>query len=569
MKDLAALSSVPTHNTATEAVAHMDEEITKQMSLLCNLRARRNTFLPVFRLPPETLAIIFIHSARDYHKKKRPSILRIPDWINVSYVCRHWRDVALSCPTLWTYLFTVSLRWTEELLARSRQALLKIRVPFRRRHGLCWSSLMSKLMNHVDRIQELHLHLPTAALAAFLTKRLLRAPHLQHLDLKVLGADPSVGLPSVLFPGCTPALRILELTQCAVPLYRHAPSGLTMLSLCQVSFRSDNDTEALRLVLSRLPNLAVLYFQGPLAGARRLIHTKAFDPQKVNLLSLVRLLVVSPISTVVALLSCVNIPLKTKVRLEFQSESTVSMRDHVPIARALAQRFDVPKDLALSSPTIRSMVIKPALHGRTFIFSAKERDCDPCFQKDPYKSWNCDIPLSIKVAEESCLTGFVGGCIIRCICCSIPLADVQSLHIVQPLSASTFWKEMLGLLPGLRYIKLSKGYMPDMAPALLVENPNEHTPDGPDSTNYAFASALEELELYRMKLSYADDDFECPLTHVLWARSGLKNRVTRIECGESNRYAFSTDGSDTDGSDTDGSDTDWSEDTSSTDSGVE
>jgi hypothetical protein len=46
-------------------------------------------------------------------------------WVNVSYVCRHWRNVALNCATLWTYLFVMSPRWTEELLARSKAGTIE------------------------------------------------------------------------------------------------------------------------------------------------------------------------------------------------------------------------------------------------------------------------------------------------------------------------------------------------------------------------------------------------------------------------------------------------------------
>ncbi|KAF8557608.1 hypothetical protein OG21DRAFT_1505103 [Imleria badia] len=52
----------------------------------------------------------------------------LPVCLAGSSVCRYWRGVALDCPTLWAYHFVVSLRWTEELLARSQQTSLKIRI---------------------------------------------------------------------------------------------------------------------------------------------------------------------------------------------------------------------------------------------------------------------------------------------------------------------------------------------------------------------------------------------------------------------------------------------------------
>ncbi|KAF8437306.1 hypothetical protein L210DRAFT_2365089 [Boletus edulis BED1] len=125
-------SSMPIPDMAVAAQARrVDEEIAKQIRLLCDLQTQRNSFLPISRLPIETLAAIFIYSARDYHHSGHPT-RTAPDWVNVSYVCRHWRNVALNCATLWSYLFVVSPRWTEELLARSKQASLKL-------HAICIS----------------------------------------------------------------------------------------------------------------------------------------------------------------------------------------------------------------------------------------------------------------------------------------------------------------------------------------------------------------------------------------------------------------------------------------------
>jgi hypothetical protein len=53
---------------AAEAQARTDEEITKHILSLCNLRTRRNTFSLISRLPTETLAAVFVHYARDYSK---------------------------------------------------------------------------------------------------------------------------------------------------------------------------------------------------------------------------------------------------------------------------------------------------------------------------------------------------------------------------------------------------------------------------------------------------------------------------------------------------------------------
>ena len=110
----------------------------------------------IFRLPDEILASIFTHGARDYHEGNGHASFCVLDWVSVSYVCRHWRDAALDCPILWTYHFTMSLRWTEELMARSKQASLKIRIEYSSLGSRSWwSDLVEKVLNHAERIQDL------------------------------------------------------------------------------------------------------------------------------------------------------------------------------------------------------------------------------------------------------------------------------------------------------------------------------------------------------------------------------------------------------------------------------
>lgn len=72
---------------------------------------------PICRLPPELLSSIFLQYTRQWHCECRStSTAEIPRWVDVSYVCRYWRNVSLNCSSLWTRLFFVSPRWMDELL---------------------------------------------------------------------------------------------------------------------------------------------------------------------------------------------------------------------------------------------------------------------------------------------------------------------------------------------------------------------------------------------------------------------------------------------------------------------
>lgn len=123
---------------------------------------------------------------------------------------RMFAIIGASCPTLWSYHFVVSSRWTEELLVRSKQALLKIRlvvtgIP---KSGSWWLGSLKKLMDHAERIQACTLCAPASCIANIFSRLSSRAPRLQNLKISATGYYSS-NLPLVLFDGDTPALRTL------------------------------------------------------------------------------------------------------------------------------------------------------------------------------------------------------------------------------------------------------------------------------------------------------------------------------------------------------------------------
>jgi len=139
------------------AQRRIDQEVTRHIRSLRDLCFQRNTFSPIFRLPPEILAEIFVQGAR-YHHERCLSRTDVPEWVNVSYVCRQWRNIALHCPTLWGYLFLQSQQWTETLLARSKQVPLNISVGIGHPRDEWLYPLMEKVADHAERIQELRLY---------------------------------------------------------------------------------------------------------------------------------------------------------------------------------------------------------------------------------------------------------------------------------------------------------------------------------------------------------------------------------------------------------------------------
>ncbi|KAI0316917.1 hypothetical protein OF83DRAFT_1059563, partial [Amylostereum chailletii] len=110
----------------------LDDEIEALLTSLARVRHRRNALAPVHTLPSEILLKIFGQLSVDWAPRKgngsrgEPSF--VLGWIRVTHVCRHWREVALFAPTLWSdvKVESYSYPWIEEVVRRSGTAPLSL-----------------------------------------------------------------------------------------------------------------------------------------------------------------------------------------------------------------------------------------------------------------------------------------------------------------------------------------------------------------------------------------------------------------------------------------------------------
>ncbi|KAF8433049.1 hypothetical protein L210DRAFT_3763759 [Boletus edulis BED1] len=536
---------MPIPNMAVAAQArHVNEEIAKQIRFLCDLQTQRNSCSLISRFPTEILAAIFICSARDYHNTHTGYPTQTaPDWVNVSYVCRHWRNVALNCATLWSYLFITSRRWTEELLARSKQASLKLHAEVYLSHRGAddrWLCFVRRVMNHIERIQELHLNLPHIC-DHFLSSP---APRLQNLKIMVgFQNELSSQQFSALFDGDTPALRTLELSCCPVPWHSFTLNGLTTLSLRFVPIHLQQNMVEFLATLSCVQDLRHLYLEYAFASTAGFLSSPEFHSfQKINLPRLSRLLIAAPLSTVIAFVACVNIPSTAEIKLDCGTEDGVSLHDYATLFSVLAQRFSTSTSQALSSPTFRSLVIDLAGYRTALTLSSLEHDYDS-FDLVLQQDWGCNPPLKIRVRSFVSDTRSSLDCILGDIASFVPLMDVQSVHVINPPVLPAIWRSALGHLPNLRYLKLSSGDLPDLAPVFSLtdittsegaEGQGGHTNQSPDRM---LAPALEELELHGFSFRKRLKKDKCPvdvqaLCEALATREGSSGQLTITQCIE-------------------------------------
>lgn len=486
----------------------LDDQIAALTLMLCNLRTQRNTLSPVSRLPPEILASIFIQCARNHQKNR----WGIPDWVNVSYVCRHWRGVALNCSTLWSFLFVSSRHWTDELLARSKTAPLKICVDSEYPKHSKEMILLERVAHRANRIQDLCLRLACREAERILSLLSSPAPLLQTLQISVerpnyLGGTALVQ--GVLFDGYTPALRKLELINYAFPLTSPTLCGITSLRLRDLGASFQPTLASLMIALSRMQDLAHLYLENALPSARTSSVDQSFgNSGKISFPKLSRLSIVAPFTTVVLLLSCFDIPLTTEVRLRCCFEADAE--DHTPIHPVLAKRFIASNDQTLALvPTIRTCFIETASATVGFIFSTAKRDSGRHAYSASTTSydlgrlnedWDCHIPLKVDVVLRTSLSKDRED-LARGICRSVPLTNIQSAHFSFDSGtalSSGFWTKTFGHLEELRHVKLSGVNLQGLVRALsptLHRLPKDKSGDLASRSVQTFAPALEELEL--------------------------------------------------------------------------
>ncbi|KAG6909767.1 hypothetical protein DXG01_015483 [Tephrocybe rancida] len=255
-------SSRELKRTAHEQICR---RIVELEALIHTLKKTINTISDPARLPDEILTEVFHWVAAT---EQDQSCSR-PKWIDVTYVCSHWREVALRSSSLWSaisvkdlatpprplyghYLLTPfptqsllqnhieSPQWLEEKIIRSKAAKLYVIATIGQ--NSISQELARLFENNIHRIRELTI-LPTTATHF---SPMASLPILAHnadlmrsltICLPVLpdafhnAYRAKAELPSNLFGGYAPHLQWLSLNGCSVPRYQPALKNLTTLQI--------------------------------------------------------------------------------------------------------------------------------------------------------------------------------------------------------------------------------------------------------------------------------------------------------------------------------------------------
>ncbi|KAI8974825.1 hypothetical protein BD414DRAFT_524785 [Trametes punicea] len=255
--------------------ALMNEVHMNEASLSC-IRAKidaLSTFLvPVFRLPPEVLVLIFKAGGRMPHDGPvSESSMPRPFPLVVASVSRQWRDIAINTPDLWT---NVTIRhprphnWVPLCLQRSCGQPIDITIDCRST-GLLTApvvdGIMSMLMSHVHRWRRFALMTSDPATVYAIGRRLAdaSAPQLRHLQLSLSGSsgNQEVVLHDILQGGAE-ALSSIRFDSLATPWGSAPLVNLTTIDLRWLWLRTRLQYDQFRDMLAASPRLRALILRG-------------------------------------------------------------------------------------------------------------------------------------------------------------------------------------------------------------------------------------------------------------------------------------------------------------------
>ncbi|KAL0574623.1 hypothetical protein V5O48_007349, partial [Marasmius crinis-equi] len=205
--------------TCDISISEIDKIERKLQIAASVLRGLRNSLQPINKIPPEVLAEIFMQT-----KQNLPSFLPLVkggirsfdnhSWLSLVHVCRHWRGVVASYPTLWGTIDNLRGGEKPEIcLKRSRSAPLDVFLSITGPEFAPISpELLESLGTHTSRFRQFHVNTDGWFSQTPIYQSLKDpAPLLYSLSIVTKGRDVTGGVLPPIFSNDMPSLRQLTL----------------------------------------------------------------------------------------------------------------------------------------------------------------------------------------------------------------------------------------------------------------------------------------------------------------------------------------------------------------------
>ena len=206
----------------TQRLTHpfqMDDLENDASEVLLLVRFLKNSLAPINRIPVEVLSLIPEYCDEGYADQ----VL-----ITLTHVCHSWRDVLISCSSLWTTLDLVNVEKTRTYIERSKASPLRIHLYEDRDDGANYLyDAFSLVIPHIPRLKSLVID--ADVFPDILEHFRCHVPFLERLSVDI--AARYLDRDSRLFDGDLPSLRELALRGVGVRLPWNNMANLRVLEL--------------------------------------------------------------------------------------------------------------------------------------------------------------------------------------------------------------------------------------------------------------------------------------------------------------------------------------------------
>ncbi|KAJ7200039.1 hypothetical protein GGX14DRAFT_572470 [Mycena pura] len=233
-----------TRFTAPNDLSALDAQVAWHYTQIATLKAKRNSMVPILRLPNEILSRIFTFYTRDSDS------LFDTKWTQISLVCRRWHGLALAERALLLVLNVNKRRWNAALAQIKHSAAPRLAIKVSAFPSAYYPSF---IFNESKRIHALE----------YFSFPILASLSLSSHDNRNFSPGGFSSLPDVLFDGHLPSLRALSLS--GIPLPWNRVSNLKALALtnCSNSATSvPSKFDDLLAMIRACPRLCTLRLEG-------------------------------------------------------------------------------------------------------------------------------------------------------------------------------------------------------------------------------------------------------------------------------------------------------------------
>ncbi|KAF5341934.1 hypothetical protein D9611_001279 [Ephemerocybe angulata] len=232
-------------NTQTHRT-RLEERLLELEAEARAIKYYQNTLAPINCLPPEIISIIFLIVA-ERAPNRFPSYRQGPSvdmsWLPcTTQVCRRWREIALSCPALWSHISFATPELTQLMLLRSKNTPISVTFvalswpggkgyPRHIFDALSWQSHRLKSIELLNRGNAtFDYDTETIYLDDVLSNCSGPMPILESLRLSDQQGR-GFKFPGRSFPDGTPALKYLEAHGCEISSWQALPLGTSLTTL--------------------------------------------------------------------------------------------------------------------------------------------------------------------------------------------------------------------------------------------------------------------------------------------------------------------------------------------------